>query len=54
MFDSDDFDWNDAGPAGGEGGNSEFSIGGCLIVVILAIAFIVFGFWFLGKYAIYT
>lgn len=55
MCDSDDFDWNDAGPAGGEdGGSAEFSVGGCLFVVILAIAFIVFGFWFLGKYAIYT
>ena len=25
------------------GGNSEFSIGGCLIIILLAIAFIVFG-----------
>lgn len=50
MFDTDDFDWIDAGPAGSEdGGSTEFSVGGCLIVLILAIAFIVFAYWFLGK-----
>lgn len=54
MLDADDLEWIDAGPAGGEGGSSDFSIGGCLIVVLLAVAFIVFAFWFLGKYAIYT
>lgn len=55
MFDSDDFDWGEAGPAGSEdGGSPELSAGGCLFLVILAIAFIIFGFWFLGKYAIYT
>lgn len=54
MFDTDDFDWTDAGEAGGGSGECNVGCGTVIFLIVIAIAFIVFGFWFLGKYAIYT
>lgn len=54
MFDTDDLDWIDAGSAGGGSGECNAGCGTIILLLILAIAFIVFGFWVLGKYAIYT
>ena len=49
MVDSDDFDWNDAGEAGNGHCGSDMGCGTALFLLIVAVTFIVFGWWLLGK-----
>lgn len=54
MFDLDDFNWIDAGEADGGSGQCDAGCGTIVFLLFIAITFLVFAFWFLGKYAIYT
>lgn len=49
MFDNDDSDLIDAGEANNGHCGSNIGCGTALFLIIVAIAFIVFGWWLLGK-----
>lgn len=55
MLHTDDFNWGDAGKAGLDGtGNCEMGCSTAVLMLLGAIAFIIFAFRFLAENAFYT